>query len=122
METRGRRGVNLRQALTRHGLAEIRALLEGGEPVRAGEAIAQLRDRAARATDLEQLEEAAKTWVQAREQADRGDFPQALQALERVQRLLPWAARTVVVFLPTTVRATTSSSVQWMGVEVRTRT
>ena len=87
--------VNLRQALTRHGLAEIRALLEGGEPVRAGEAIAQLRDRAARATELEQLEEAAKTWVQAREQADRGDFPQALQALERVQKLLPWAARTV---------------------------
>jgi hypothetical protein len=27
-----------------------------------------------------------------------------------------WVARTMVVFLPTTVRATTSSSVQWMGV------
>src|SRR5436190_19541829 len=40
---------SLRQVLTRFGLAEIRALLEAGEPVRAGEAIAQLRDRAARA-------------------------------------------------------------------------
>jgi len=86
---------HLRQALTRLGLAEIRALFEVGEPVRAVEAIAQLRDKAARATELEPLEEAAKTWVQARELADRGEFPQALEYLDRVKRLQPASLRSI---------------------------
>jgi tetratricopeptide (TPR) repeat protein len=90
---------NLRQALTRLGLAEVRALLEVGEPARAVEAIDQLRDRAARPPELEPLDEAAKAWVQGQGQADRGDFPQALQTLDRVQRLLPWAARAVERYL-----------------------
>src|SRR5262249_61852529 len=51
--------VDLRQALTRLGLAEVRALLEVGEPARALEAAAQLRDRAARPSELEPLEEGA---------------------------------------------------------------
>src|SRR5262249_61624174 len=85
----------LRQALIRQGVAEVGALLEAGEPGRAVEAVAQLRDRGARPPELEPLEEAARAWLQAREHADRGEFPQALQVLERVQRLLPGAVRAV---------------------------
>jgi tetratricopeptide (TPR) repeat protein len=86
---------HLRQALTRLGLAEVRALFEVGEPLRAVEAIAQLRDKAARAPELEPLEEAAKTWVQARDLADRGEFPQALEYLDRVKRLQPGSIRSI---------------------------
>jgi hypothetical protein len=86
---------NLLQALTRLALAEIRALMEVAEPVRAVEAIAQLRDRAVRAPELEPLDEAAKAWVLSRDQADRGEFRQALLGMERVHRLAPWAARAV---------------------------
>jgi hypothetical protein len=78
----------LRQALTRLGLAEVRALLEAGEAKRAVEAIAQLRDRAVRLPELEPLEAAANGWAQAREQADRGEFFQAALAVERARRLL----------------------------------
>jgi tetratricopeptide (TPR) repeat protein len=81
--------VHLRQALTRLGLAEVRALLEAGEPTRAVEAIAQLHDRAVRQPELEPLEEVARGWVRARELAARGEFAQALQTLERVRRLAP---------------------------------
>jgi hypothetical protein len=80
--------VRLRQALTRLGLSDARALLDAGEPTRAVEAIAQLRDRAVRQPELDPLEEAAKDWVQARDLADRGDFAQAGHAVERVARLL----------------------------------
>ncbi len=81
--------VRLRQALTRLGLAEVRALLEAGEPSRAVEAAAQLRDRAVRQPELDPLEEAAHHWLRVRELAGRGEFSQALQALERVGRLMP---------------------------------
>jgi hypothetical protein len=79
----------LRQALTRLGLAEVRTLLEAGEPGRAVEAVAQLRDRAVRQAELDRLEELAKGWERVREQAGRGEFPQALQALDRLRRLPP---------------------------------
>jgi tetratricopeptide (TPR) repeat protein len=85
----------LRQSLTQLALAEVRALLEMSEPVRAVDAIAQLRDRRVHTADLDQLDEAAKAWVQARELADRGEFQQALVNMERVQRLLPQTARVV---------------------------
>jgi hypothetical protein len=78
----------LRQALTRLGLAEVRALLEAGEPARAVEVIAQLRDRVVRQPELEPLEEAAKAWVEGGDRADAGSFALALQALERVSRRL----------------------------------
>jgi hypothetical protein len=81
--------VRLRQTLTRIGLGEVRSLLETGEPVRAVEAVAQLRDRAVRQPELDPLDEAAKEWVQARDLADRGDFARAFSALDRVGRLLP---------------------------------
>jgi hypothetical protein len=81
--------VRLRQALTRLGVAEIRAVLEAGEPGRAAEAVAQLRDRGARLPELDPLEEGAKDWVVARDLADRGEFAHARTTLERVRRLLP---------------------------------
>lgn len=79
----------LRQALTRLGLAEARALLEAGEANRAAQALAQLRERAVRQPEVQLLEEASKGWVLARDLADRGELSQALQTLDRVQRLLP---------------------------------
>jgi tetratricopeptide (TPR) repeat protein len=85
----------LRQTLTQLALAEVRALLDMSEPVRAVEAVAQLRDRHVQASDLDQLDEGAKAWVQARDLADRGEFKQALLGMERVQRLLPLTARVV---------------------------
>src|SRR5947199_5418312 len=54
--------VRLRQALTRLGIAEVRALLEAGEPGRAAQAIAQLHDRLVNQPELKPLEEAAKDW------------------------------------------------------------
>ncbi len=39
---------SLRQALTKLGLTQVRAYLESGEPKKAGEATALLRDRAVR--------------------------------------------------------------------------
>jgi tetratricopeptide (TPR) repeat protein len=80
--------VRVRLALTRRGLAEIHVLLEAGEPGRAVEALAQLRDRGVRSSELEPVHEAAKEWERARELASRGDFAQARQNLERVRRLL----------------------------------
>lgn len=79
----------LRQALTQVGLGDIRALLEAGEPSRALDVVTQLRHRSVQHADLQFLEEAAKGWSLAREQAGRGEFAQALQTLERVRRLLP---------------------------------
>jgi hypothetical protein len=80
--------VCLRQALTRLGLAEVRALLEAGEPARATEAVARLRDRSVRQPEMQPLEEAAKGWTLARDQAGRGEFAQAFQVVERVRGLL----------------------------------
>ena len=79
----------LRQALTRLGLAKLRALLEAGEPARALEEAAQMRDRLVHPPELEPLQEAARDWVKAGELADRGEFAHALSLLERVGRLLP---------------------------------
>jgi tetratricopeptide (TPR) repeat protein len=79
----------LRQALTRLGLAKLRALLEAGEPARAVEEAAQLRDRLVHSPELEPLQEAARDWMKASELADRGEFAHALSLLERVGRLLP---------------------------------
>jgi hypothetical protein len=79
----------LRQALVRLGLAEIRALLQAGEPGRASETIGRQRERSVRQPELLLLDEAAKGWLQARDQAARGEFARALDLTERVRRLLP---------------------------------
>jgi hypothetical protein len=77
----------LRHALTRLGMAEVRSLLEAGDPGRAVEAIAHLRERVVRSPELDRLEEVARDWERVREQAARGEFPQARQALDRARRL-----------------------------------
>jgi len=64
-------------------------LLDAGEAAPAAEAAAQLRERGVRVADLDHREEAAKEWARAREQAERGEFAQAMLALERARRLLP---------------------------------
>jgi hypothetical protein len=79
----------LRQALVRLGLAEIRALLEAGEPGRAAAAAERLRGRAVRQAELQLLEDAARGWLTAREQRDRGELAQAVASLERVCQVLP---------------------------------
>src|SRR5205823_160105 len=53
----------LRQSLVRLGLAEVRALLQAGEPARAAEAISRLRERSVRQPELLLLDEAAKGWL-----------------------------------------------------------
>jgi hypothetical protein len=82
----------LRQALVKLGLAEVRTLLQAGEPGRASEAAGRLRERSVRQPELLLLDEAAKGWLAAREQAGRGEFAQAFDTLERVRRLLPGQA------------------------------
>ena len=76
----------LRETLTRLGLAEVRALLEAGEPLRAIEASSHLRERTARHPDFTPLEECAQDWVLAQEMIDRGEFELARQMLARVRK------------------------------------
>jgi tetratricopeptide (TPR) repeat protein len=82
----------LRQALVRLGLAEVRALLQTGEPSRAAETVGRLRERSVRQPELLLLDEAAKGWLQARDQAARGEYTRALELVQRVRRLLPGTA------------------------------
>ncbi len=80
-------GVNrLRQALNRLGLAEVRALLDAGEPARALEVIARLRSQKVQQPELDPLEAGAKEWILAQDYAKQGEFSQALQSLERVEK------------------------------------
>jgi hypothetical protein len=79
----------LRQELTRQGIAGVRTMLEAGEPKRAAEAIAELRQRSVRQPELKHLEDLATDWVLAEELAGRGEFSQALLTVERQRRLLP---------------------------------
>jgi len=78
----------LRQALTRLGVTEVRVLLEAGQPARAAETIALLQQRGVRQPELKTLEELAADWVLAEELANRGEFNQAVQTVERRRRLL----------------------------------
>ena len=81
--------IQLRQELTKRGLAEIREQMDAAEPARAMEIIGQLRHRSVKEAELKGLEDAAKSWVQAREQAARGEFAQALQTIERARKQVP---------------------------------
>jgi hypothetical protein len=81
--------LDLRRTLTRRGLDEARTLLEAGEPNRALDILTQLKSRSVEQSDLAILEDAAKSWVLAKEQAGRGELGPALVTMERVRRLLP---------------------------------
>jgi hypothetical protein len=78
----------LRQALTNMGLADVRTQLSAGEPDRAVEAVAQLRQRLVKQKELDLLDEAARNWLDARELANRGQFGLGLQMLERAGRAI----------------------------------
>jgi hypothetical protein len=78
----------LRQALSRLGVAEVRALLLAGEFRRADEAIARLHERRVRSPELQVLEDTTRDWLQARELADHAEFALALDTVERVRRRL----------------------------------
>jgi len=78
----------LRQILTRLGLAECRAALEAGKPVHALTVSAKLRERLARPAELNRLENAAQDWLLSAEQADRGDFLLATGTLVKVRNSL----------------------------------
>lgn len=80
---------SLRMTLTGPALKDIRARLAEGQPARAAEAIAHLRERAVRSPELQSLEEAAKDWGQAQQLADRGELSAALPLIERLRRSWP---------------------------------
>jgi hypothetical protein len=79
----------LRQELSKRGLVEVQKLLDAGEPSRAAEAAAALRNGAAPQADLQLVEEVSKGWCLARDLAGRGEFALALDTVERIHRLLP---------------------------------
>jgi tetratricopeptide (TPR) repeat protein len=78
----------LRQALTRLGLAEVRALMQSGDPKRADEAVSRLRDKAVRSAELQVLDEAARDWLNAQDLVGKAEFTRAVEALDRAARLL----------------------------------
>ncbi len=86
LQTTDKGVLRLRQVLLRLGIAEARALLEAGDPRRAEEAIARLRERRARSAELQVLDEAARDWQQAAAWAERGEYALALDTVERVRR------------------------------------
>jgi hypothetical protein len=75
---------DLRLALARLAVVQVRATLEAGRPIDAIDLIAKCRDRGVRHPDLDQQEQAAQDWVLARELADRGEFLRARAELDRV--------------------------------------
>jgi hypothetical protein len=82
----------LRQALVRLGLAEVRALLQAGEPKRADEAEARLRERGVRTPEMQVLAEITRAWLEAEELAGRGELTCSIDRIDRVLRLLPIVA------------------------------
>jgi hypothetical protein len=78
----------LRQALSRLGVAQVRALLQAGDPKRASRVIGQLRDQLVRHAELQLLEETTRQWLTAQDQAEQGDFAPAMLAIDRMQRLM----------------------------------
>src|SRR5262249_34762143 len=60
-----------------------------GDPTRAASLADQLGSRAVQNNELPLLDKAAKDWLQARDQADRGEFNMATLTIDRIRRLLP---------------------------------
>ncbi len=78
----------LRQALCRLHLAQARALFQAGDLRRADESLLRLRERGVRSAEVQVLEDAVKSWLRAQELAERGEFALALDAVERLRRLI----------------------------------
>jgi hypothetical protein len=75
----------LRDDLYRLGLAECRAALDAGDPLRVLQLVQSLRDRRCTHPQLAKLESLAAAWVTARDHADRGDFALARQTLDQAR-------------------------------------
>src|SRR5262249_39334019 len=88
LQTAERGTERLRQALTRLGLAQIRALLQAGDLHRASQVIGQLRDHLVRNPELQLLEETTRNWLTAQDLAEQGDFAPAINTVERIQGLM----------------------------------
>jgi hypothetical protein len=84
--------VVLRRNLTERAVADVQARLEAGDPVRAEETAALLRERLVRSPELQALEETARDWRKARELADKGEFAAAEPIAERLGRAWPQMA------------------------------
>src|SRR5262249_61922065 len=87
-----------RAAVTRLALAQVRPLLQAGEPGRASRVIGQLRDHGVRGPELQLLEETTKSWLTAQEQAEQGEFARAVQTVDHIQRLLLGPSATLEQF------------------------
>jgi hypothetical protein len=98
LEVAEKNAAQLRQALMRLGIAEVRALFQAGELHRADEAVARMRERGARSPELQVLEDAVKGWLKARDLADHGDFARALEGIERLRRLILGPIRALDAF------------------------
>lgn len=81
--------IQLRQTLTRLGLAVCRAALEAGNPLHVVETAARLGDRSVRSAELNNIAETAREWVSAAAQADRGEFLLARDAIEKCKGRVP---------------------------------
>lgn len=79
----------LRQALVKVGLAQVRALLEAGEPLKAAEVAVRLKERQVRHPDLVTFEEVARAWINAQNYADVGEFGRAAEIAGRALNRLP---------------------------------
>lgn len=78
-----------RTTLVKLGVAECRAALLTGHPLRVIETHARLKQRTAFHPDFAWLEDAAREWLLATEMADRGDFSAAGAVLERAKSKVP---------------------------------
>ena len=78
-----------RTTLVKLGVAECRAALLAGNPMRVIESHARLRQRSAFHPDFAWLEDAARDWVMAVEMADKGDFSAAAAVLDRGKNKTP---------------------------------
>lgn len=86
-------GERLRQKLTGLALAELRAILQAGDLVRAEEAVVTMRQRGVATTELGILEEGLRGWMRARELAGRGEFALASEVLRPAGLLVGVNAR-----------------------------
>jgi hypothetical protein len=77
--------VRLRDMLTRLGIAEARAALEAGNPMLALQALGRLKERPASSPEAGPMEEAAREWLLASEDAERGEFTTARAAAGRAR-------------------------------------
>jgi hypothetical protein len=65
-------------------LKGVRTALDNGQPAQALTLIETLRQQGVQTSQMATLEEVARTWVMAKDQANRGAFGQAIETLDRV--------------------------------------